>query len=858
MREMLAAETDPGRRWRLARRFAGDAVGTLPRAWAGAILREAAASRGGARAGTEAFWHDLRHSLRSFMRQPTLPLVAVLSIALGIGFNAALFSAINALVLRPAPGIAEPARVVEVGRTNDGNGFDSFSYPDLLSLREGTDLLEHLAAWRMIPLSYGGEGAGERVVGMGVSAAYFDALGVAPSLGRSFRPEEDERGGPSVAVVSDRFWRTRLDADPGAIGRTLLVNRVPVTVVGVTPPGFGGHFPLVDTDVWLPFTRSDVAEPGRNPRAYEDRRAVSHQVVARLTDGATLEQARASVAAVMANLAQTYPDTNAGRGAAVARLGPIPGGGTAIVKAFLGLLMGLVVLILLVAAANVAGMLVARAASREKEVAIRLAIGSGRARLVRQLLVETLVLALAGAAGGMLLAYWATSLVTTIEGPGLAITVDLSPDARVFGFALALAVLTAISVGLLPALQASRPDLLSALKHEGRGGARGTRARRVFVTLQVAVSVVLLAAGGLLVRSLAQATRMSGGFDPEGVHMTSLDLSLDGYAPDQVAPFLEELRTALLREPGVEAAAAAIDLPLDMSEHAAPIWPDAWTGDERGMGADFNAVSPGYLTALGIPLVRGRDFGPSDREGAAPVVMVSEALARRAWGDADPIGRTLRWSGAGDTPRTVVGVVGEVKNQSLGESEDGMVYLPLAQRPTPAVHVLARGAAVDGERLRRTLLAADPRLTISDPQSLESITAVSLLPSRVAAGVTGLLGALGLFLSSLGVYGVVAHAVAQRRREIGVRIALGARAPEVLRMIVAGGLRLALPGLLVGAAGAFGVARLLRSFLLGVSPADPATFAAVVAVLLTAVVAASWIPGRRAAAVDPMEALRAE
>jgi predicted permease len=869
-RELLASEPDPVRRGRLARRVAIDALRTLPSAWAARALprtflrpRGGRATllrpRGGPAHAAEAVWKDLGHSLRSFLRQPAMPLVAVASIALGIGFNTTLFSAVNALVLRPTPGVSEPERVVEIGRTNDGRGFDSFSYPDMLSLRDGVQALEHVAAWRMNPLSYGGEGAGERVNGMAVSAGYFEALGAMPALGRTFTAEEEAPGGPAVAVVGERFWRTRLAGDANVIGRPILVNRVPVTVVGVAPAGFAGHVPLVETDVWLPFTRLDIAEANVNLRLYEDRGIISHQVLARLTQGATPEQAGDEVAAVMANLADVYPDTNEGRGAAVARLGPIPGGGAAMVRGFLGLLMGFVVLILLVSAANVAGMLLARAAGREKEVAIRLAIGCGRARLVRQLLVETLVLALAGALAALLLADWATSLITTVQGAGFQLAVDLSPDRTVFAFALALAALMTLFVGIAPALQATRPDLLAALKTDGGSGARGMRARRTFVAVQLGVSVVLLASGGLLVRSLAQATRMSGGFDPAGVQMTSLDLSLDGYTSDRVGLFQEELLAATEAHPAIEAAALANDLPLDLSENGAPIWPEGFTGDAaRGLGTDFNVVSAGYFETLRIPLLRGRDFGPSDRSGSAPVVIVSEALARRAWGDRDALGRTLRWSDTEDLPRTVVGVVGEVKNQTLGESEDGIVYLPLGQLPTPATHVLARGAAVDGELLGNTLLAVDPRLTLSPPQTLEAVTAVSLLPSRVAAGVTGLLGALALFLSSLGVYGVVAHTVAQRRREIGVRIALGASAPQVVRMIVAGAFRLALPGVIVGGLAALGVARLLRSLLLGISPADPATFGAVLAVLLATVALASGIPGRRASAVDPMEALKAE
>lgn len=802
---------------------------------------------------------DLRYAMRSLLKQPAFTLIAAASIALGIGFNAAIFSAVNALLLRPVAGITEPGRVIEVGRTNDGRGFDSFSYRDLVDLRESVPALEHLAAWRMLPVSFGGEEGGERVVAMAVSAGYFEALGALPARGRAFGPGEDRRGAAAVAVISDRFWKDRLGAAAEVVGRTIDLNRVPVTVIGVAPPSFGGHFSIVDADVWVPFERLDVVQPRTDPNLFDDRRFISHQVVGRLAEGATLEQANAAVSAVMARLAEAHPGSNEGRGARVATLGPVPGGGRAIIQGFLGALMGLVALILLVAAANVAGMLLARAASREKEIAIRLAIGSGRGRLVRQLVAESLMLFLAGSAGGVLLAAWATSLVSAIPAPGIEVVLDLSPDLNVLGFAVGLALITGLVFGLVPALQASRPELVSALKDERRTGRRATRTRRFFVGLQVGLSLVLLVAGGLLLRSLLEAHRMSAGFDPAGIHLTSVDLSLDGYSEDTAIPFQLELRRSLLERPGVNAAALALDLPMDLSEHANSIWPDGWVDEDGyGMGADANRVSPGYFETLRIPLLRGRDFTAADAGGGQSVVVVTEELARKAWGDADPIGRQLRWGGPDAEPSTVIGLVGEVKNQTLGETVDGMVYLPLAQRYAPDTHVLARGPAVNGAFLRRTLLEADPRLALSTPQTLESITAVGLLPARIAALVTGLLGALGLFLAALGVYGVVAHGVTQRRREIGIRLAVGARAGEVLRMIVLSGLRLALPGLVVGGLAAFALARLLRGMLLGVSPADPLTFAAVAAVLLGAVVAASWLPARSAAGTDPMEALRSE
>ncbi len=807
-----------------------------------------------------AFAQDVRLAIRSLLHRPAFTLIAALSIALAIGFNTAIFSAVNALLLRPVPGLEGPDRIVEVGRTNRGQGFDSFSHPDFRDLRESVGALAEWSAWRMTAVSYGGEDGGERLVGMAVSPGYFAALGVAPAAGRFFAPDEDVPGAtPPVAIVSDAFWRTRLGAAPDAVGSTIDVNRTPFTLIGIAPPAFSGHFPLVGVDVWLPISRMDLVEPAFNTANYTTRRSVWHHVIGRLAPDVSIEQADAAVGAAMARLAEAYPESNETRGARLLPLGPIPGGGRGMVRGFLGALMALVGLVLLVAAANVGGMLLARGAAREREVAIRIALGSGRARLVRQLVAESVVLFGIGAAGGLVLAWWATSLVSGVSAPGLEVTLDLAPDATVLLFTAAIALATGLVFGLVPALQTSRPELVSALKDEGRSGRKGSRTRRVFVAVQVGLSIILVTTGALLVRSLQEARSVDLGFDPDGVHLVTLDLSLDGYDDDAGRVFQGEMRRALAALPGVARAGMAVDLPMDLSEWGGSIWPEGWDDPEgRGMGVDMNAVSPGYFTTLRIPLLRGRDFTDDDREGNAPVAIVSETLAREAWGDTDPLGRQLRWGDRDAPTRVVVGVVADVKNQTLGEELDGMIYLPLDQEYRGAVSVLARGPGVGPATLRRALLEADPRLSVSLPQTLEQITAVGLLPARVSAWVAGVLGALGLFLSALGVYGVVAHGVVQRRREIGIRMAVGAAASRVLRGVVADGVRLALPGLLLGGAAAVAVARLLRGMLFGISPTDPVTLAAAAAVLIATVVLASWLPARRAAAVDPVEALRSD
>ncbi len=803
---------------------------------------------------------DVRYAIRSLSKRRGFTLVAVLSIALAIGFNTAIFSAVNALLLRPVPGVVGADRVVELGRTNRGSGFDSFSYLDFRDLRENVEELSELSAWRMLPVSHGAEEGGERVVAMVVSPGYFPALGVTPAAGRFFAADDDVPGvSPATVVISHAFWQTRLGGAPNVVGSTVDVNRTPFTIIGVAPPSFRGHFPLVGVELWLPVARIDLAEPSFNTTNFDRRGAIWHQVIGRLAPGVTMERAELAVRSEMARLAEAYPETNDTRGATLVELGPVPGGGRGMIRGFLGALLALVGLVLLVAAANVGGMLLARGAAREREVAIRIALGSGRARLVRQLTAESVLLFLAGAVVGLALAWWASSLVSVIAAPGLEITLDLAPDRTVFVFTFGIALATGLLFGLVPALQTSRPELVSSLKDEGRTGRRGTRTRRLFVAFQVGVSIILVTAGGLLVRSLQEARQVSPGFDAEGVHLVTLDLSLDGYTDETGPDFQMEMRNALAARPGVSHAALAVDLPMDLSEWGNAVWPDGWEDPEgRGMSVDANFVSADYFETLRIPVVRGRGFTDGDRTGSAPVVVVSETLAREAWPEGDAIGQQIRWNERESEPRTVVGVVADTKNQTLGEPLDGMIYLPLMQEYQGAVSVLARGPGVTPATLRSALLEADPRLAISAPQTLAEITAVGLLPARVAAYVAGLLGALGLFLSALGIYGVVAHGVVQRRREIGIRMAIGAEAGRVLRGVINDGIRLALPGLLLGAVAALVVARLIRGMLFGVSPTDPLTLVAVALLLLATVAVASWVPARRAASVDPVEALRAE
>jgi len=811
----------------------------------------------------ESLWYDLRHALRQLRQRPLLAAVAIASLAIGIGANTAILSVANALFLKPPSGVADPARAVELGRTQGGRGRDTFSYPELLALREaGDSAFTGLAGWQPASLSYSTSGDGERVNAMAVSWNYFDVMGVRPAAGRFFTADEDEVPMTHpVAVVSERFWRGRLAAAPDIVGREIVLNRHTFTVVGVAPASFRGHIIGLDPDVYVPMMMMGVVRPGFS--AFEEMRASWLLIVGRMRDGVTLAGANSVVHTAMARLHPDDADPRNRRSAVVDPLGLVPAMGRGQAGAFVGLLLAFVGIVLLVTCANVAGMLVARAATRAREIAIRLALGSGRRRLVRQLLAEALLLFAAGGTAGLLLAVWITGLATRIPLPTpVPVSIDLAPDARVLAAGFALALLTGVIFGLAPALQASRPDLAEAMKTGGAAPAHGGRLRRAFVMGQVGLSLLLLLASGLFVRSLQRAAAIPTGFDGHAVSVVSVDLSKDGYDEAHGQAFLADVLARLRSAPGITAAGTATDLPLDLSLSETPAYEPGSpaAGPEGWVSSAYTVVSDGYLDALHIGLLQGRMFDTRDAAGGSPVVVISRTFAERVWPGQDPIGRPVRIGDQNATPRTVIGVVADIKNQMLMESTEPAMFVPAAQVYTPETNIIARGATGTdaAATLRRVLHEADPRLSTSAIQSLDDITSVGTLPQRLAAIITSALGLLALVLSAMGVYGVVAFLVAQRTREIGVRRALGAQDRDVARLVLRGGLALAVPGIVVGVVAGLALSRLLRSFILGVAPGDPATFLGGPALLLIAVLLACWAPVRRALATEPNEALRAE
>ena len=804
--------------------------------------------------------HDLRYALRLLGRNPLFTLTAALSLAIGIGANATIFSIANALLFRPPAGVADANRLVDIGRSQDGDGFDNNSYPNFLDVRARSRSFTDVYAYRMDPqpMSLGRRDGAERIFGGLVSHNYFDTLGVRPARGRLFsRHDPDAAGASPHVVLTHRFWTRRFHADPSIVGKTLHLNGHPFVVAGVAPEGFHGTT-LMTPDLWVPMNMLAQASPRLDAAALASRGSAWLLMGGRLKPGVTLEQAQAELTQLGAVLEREHPDANRGRGLRATALSPIPGNGAPI-GAFMAGLMIVVGLVLAVACSNVAGILLARAASRRREIAVRLALGAGRARLVRQMLVETTVLFAAGAVLGLLLAHAMMRLALSLL-PALPVPVGIEPsiDARAIAFTAGLSLVAAILSGLAPAFHASRGDVVTALKVD-RGGTTRQRLRGAFVIAQVALSIVLVAGGALFVRALHRAASIDPGFDPRGVELAAIDLSLAGYTDETGPLFARQLVDRVRALPGVERASLAAQLPLSLGGMGLGSLTLPGADPERdAIRADWNVVEPGYFATMRTPLVRGRDFTDADRAGAPFVAIVNQRMAARLWPDQDPIGKTLVQEG--NRTLTIVGVARDGKYRMLSEEPVSFIWVPLQQQYLPRMTIVAR--ATHGQRLAgelRALLASmNPHLPIVSSQTLEELAALGLLPQRIAAAVSGSLGIVGLLLAAIGVYGITAFLATSRTREIGIRMALGAQRADVIRLVVGQGMRLVLIGIVVGLALAAGASRLVSSLLFGLGPADPIAFAAASLAFIATGIGACWLPARKATAVDPTEALRFE
>jgi predicted permease len=814
--------------------------------------------------------HDLRYALRLLAKSPGFTAVAVLSLALGIGANTAIFSLVNIVLLRPIP-VQEPERLVSVFTTDERNpGNLPLSHLNYKDLRGHNDVFSDMAAFTFAQVNWSTASESEQVPLQVVSGNYFGVLGVQPALGRTFLPEEDVTPTP-VIVLGHGFWERSLGADAAIVGRTLTLNRTPFTVIGVAPRTFTGTFLGGSPAGWVPMAMHDVVQP--NFDWYETRRGLFLFSFGRLRPGIPVDQAAANLRTVFSQLAQAYPVDNKGRGAGAvslleARLNPNGQANAPIVQLSF-ILMLVVGIVLLIACANIANLLLARATRRRREIAVRLALGAERRRLVRQLMTESLVLAVLGAVLGTLLAYWLLdALVAADLQLPLPLGEDVAIDGRVLAFTAMLTVLTGILFGLAPAIQASRPDVVPVLKNEGvpsGGSERGWRGllglRQALVVAQVALSLVSLFAAGLFLRSLQHARGIETGFERRGVLVMTVNLGREGYTPERGQLFYEQAAERLATLPGVRAAAVAQNAPLagGFLRSVFPEGQDTATRDR--ILVQVNSVGPGYFEAIGIPLVRGRAVERTDTAGAPQVVVINETMAHRFWPGQEAIGKRFKFFGDQEFT-TVVGIARNSKYNGVAEEPIPFIYQPLGQNysPNATLHVRADGSAGGlAAAVRRTILEIDPTLSVFNVRTLDEQVAQSLAPLRINVILLSAFGILALTLASIGLYGVSSYAVTQRTREIGVRMALGARSSNVFGLVLGRGLLLVAAGIALGAIAALGIGSAIQGALLpNVSARDPLTLAATAALLTAVALVANYVPARRATRIDPLLALRAE
>src|SRR5215207_702978 len=815
-------------------------------------------------------WQDVRYGARALWKSPGFTAVAVLAVALGVGANTAIFSVVNTVLLRALPyGNAERLAALYTGRGPSVIG-GPLSYPDLLDYRAQAGAFEYVAGYQGVGtvMSLGQGDEPERVRGTEVMADLFPLLGVRAARGRVFTREEDVGGGPNVIVISDGMWRRRFGSDPDVVGREVrmgLSGRA-ATVIGVMPPGF--KFPPDESEVLDYYTPFVAQNAKSNADSMNNRGAVFIPTVAKLRDGVPFEQAAAEVETIANRLATQYPDTSANRRARVVRLHEDLVGS---VRPALLVLLGAVGLVLLIACANVANLLLARAAARGREIAVRTALGATRARVARQLLTESLLLSLAGGAAGLLLSVWGVEAIVRLSPENVPRLAETSIDARVFLFALGVSVLTGLVFGLAPALQASKTDLAESLKEGGRGGSAGARRNRLrsaLVVAEVALSLVLLVSAGLLIKSFRQLVTTDPGYSPERVLAVTVALNTQRFADDDSrAGYFREAVARITQLPGVESAGLTRLLPLGRSDIFNSFQiagrPPFAPGESRG--ARSYTISPEYFRVLSLPLRRGRAFSEADGKNANQVIVVNEAFVSRFFPGQEPLGQHVVLDGPDDKPlppREVVGVVGNVRFQRFDDEERPEYYVPFEQAPSAVTQVVVRAKDGDAAALtspvRAALKGVDPNLLIWRTETMDELVGQSVAPQRFNVALLGFFAALAMLLAAVGIYGVMSYTVTQRRHEIGIRMALGAQRRDVLRLVVRQGMLLTLLGLGVGLAGAFALTRLMSSLLYGVSATDPMVFAAVSLLLAAVALLASYVPARRATKVDPMVALRYE
>ncbi len=818
---------------------------------------------------------DIRYALRGLRRAPGFTIVALLTLALGIGVNSSIFSVVNAILFRPLP-VDHPEQLVEIyGRQSTATEHGTSSYPNYLVYREQAKTLSELVGYTNFFAHLSIEGSSDLVTGELVTDNYFRALGVRPAIGRAFAPGEATAIDASAyAVISDRFWKSRYNGAPDVVGKTFRMNGIVYTVLGVAPPEFRGMVPAVTAQMWIPATMAERVEPvgsnrviGRSTGNTRLERRGQHWLwlKGRMKPGVTVAQVRAEMEGIVARLGEEFPETMAKERVVIVPTRDVrinPDIDATIAPAGL-LMVAAVSLVLVVACANLANLMLARAAGRRREIAVRAALGAERTRLVRQLLTESLILALLGGALAVPLAVVLSGLVTRAQPPlpidlGLAV----SPDWRVLTFTLVVAVATGVVFGLVPALRASRPDLVPALKDSSTGG--GGRRRRfgvrdALVVVQVAVSLVLVIGGALLVRSLIAAGHVPLGYDGDRMAYLSPELKMSGYDGVRAGPFLEEGVRRLQSVPAVEAVGLTSRLPLSLNNNGFTVFiAGRETSDNRPLAIDGAYVDERYFDALQLEVLAGRGVAAADRDDGRRVVVISRAMAGRFWPGTpeNAVGRELRLSEGGN-PYQVVGVVEDYKVDTPGEQPKSYLHLPLGRQETYANFVVRTSVPARGlvPALQRELLALDPNVVLIDKGTSRDLADVRLFPVRAGAWLIGAFGVLALVVAAVGLYGVIAYSVSSRVREIGIRKALGARSGQLVGMVLSEGMRLVAIGGVIGAALAAAAARVLSSVLF-VGAFDVVSFAIAFGVLALVALLANAVPARRAGSVDAMVALR--
>ncbi len=816
------------------------------------------------------FWQDLRYAVRTLRKSPGFAVIAITIMGLGIGANTAIFSIVNAVLFRPLP-YENPSELVRVFTSDsDGRTPGAVSYPDFVDYRARSDLFSGAVAFENALLSLTGEDGSEAVMGEFLCAEYFSVLGLAPAMGRTFVPIEDEPGASEpVVMVAYDTWQRRHGGDPSIVGSTIRLNGRAVMVVGIGPKGYNGSIVGISSEYWLPWG-SAVQIESDQAHQMVDRSGRSLMMSARLRAGVTQEQAEAALNVLARRLGEEYPETNTNRTVSVypanqVRLHPII---DSALYPIAGLLMAVVGLVLLVACSNIANLLLVRAASRRKEVAIRLAIGARRGRLISQLLTESMLLGSAGGVAGLLVAMWVARFIVSFKPPlPVPVAVDLSLDWRVLAFTVALSIVTGVLFGLAPALKASRPNLVPTLKDETHSLAVRSRSfsmRNLLVVAQVAVSLVLLVGAGLFVRSLINSQSVDPGFETERTALATFntDAAFDNDA--EAREFLRGLVERLEASPDVEAVALSDRLPLTIGAQISGVYIEGLTPPpgEDEFSADFASASPGYFRTMGIPILRGRAFTEADRGDAPMVGIVSATMARRFWGTEDVVGkRFARGSSSYQSEVEIVGVAQDVKVRTLGEAPRAYFYIPTGQDSPFVTSVVVRSAgdpSVIPNLIRREARELNGNVPVMEAGTMIEHVGVVLFIPRMGATLLLGFGILAMVLAGLGLYGVVAFSVAQRTRELGVRVALGAGQRRVVVTVVLQGFALVGVGTVVGLALSALAMQPVATMLNDVSPTDPLTFGSMSLLLLLVAALASYFPARRAAGSDPMVALRAE